>query len=112
MTDIAKIIATELNKPQAYIENVIKLYDEGCTIPFIARYRKEAHGGMDDTSLRELEEKLVRLRNLEARKEEVIKSIDSQEKLTDELKVQIENARTLSEVEDILSLLLNKETED
>lgn len=101
MTDIAKIIATELNKPQAYIENVIKLYDEGCTIPFIARYRKEAHGGMDDTSLRELEEKLVRLRNLEARKEEVIKSIDSQEKLTDELRVQIENARTLSEVEDI-----------
>ena len=101
MTDIAKIIATELNKPQNYVENVIKLYDEGCTIPFIARYRKEAHGAMDDSSLRELEEKLNRLRNLEARKEEVIKSIDSQEKLTDELRKQIENAKTLSEVEDI-----------
>ncbi len=101
MTDIAKIIATELGKNQTYVENVIKLYDEGCTIPFIARYRKEAHGAMDDSSLRELEEKLLRLRNLEARKEEVIKSIDSQEKLTDELRKQIENAKTLSEVEDI-----------
>ena len=101
MTDIAGIIATELNKPQNYVENVIKLYDEGCTIPFIARYRKEAHGAMDDSALRELEEKLNRLRNLEARKEEVIKSIDSQEKLTDELKKQIKNAKTLSEVEDI-----------
>ena len=69
MTDIARIIATELNKPQNYVENVIKLYDEGCTIPFIARYRKEAHGAMDDSALRELEEKLNRLRNLEARKE-------------------------------------------
>ena len=101
MTDIIKIIATELNKPENYVANVVKLYDEGCTIPFIARYRKEAHGAMDDSALRELEEKLIRLRNLEARKEEVIKSIDSQEKLTDDLRKQIENARTLSEVEDI-----------
>jgi len=101
MANIALTIAEELNKNLNYVENVIKLYDEGCTIPFIARYRKEAHGGMDDTSLRELEEKLLRLRNLEARKEEVIKSIDSQEKLTPLLKTQIENAKTLSEVEDI-----------
>ena len=101
MTDIIKIIATELNKPENYVANVVKLYDEGCTIPFIARYRKEAHGAMEDSALRELEEKLIRLRNLEARKEEVIKSIDSQEKLTDDLRKQIENARTLSEVEDI-----------
>lgn len=101
MKSIAEIIATELNKPLNYIENVIKLYDEGCTIPFIARYRKEAHGAMDDTSLRTLEERLKYLRNLEERKAEVKKSIDEQGKMTDDLSKAIDNAVTLSEVEDI-----------
>ncbi len=99
--NIAEIIAKEIDKPLQYVVNVIKLYDEGCTIPFIARYRKEAHGGMDDTSLRTLEERLKYLRNLEARKAEVQKSIEEQGKLTDELVKEIEKAQTLSEVEDI-----------
>lgn len=101
MTNITEIIATELNKPIQYIQNVINLYDEGCTIPFIARYRKEAHGAMDDTSLRTLEERLKYLRNLDEKKEDVIKSIENQGKLTDELKKAINEAKTLAEVEDI-----------
>ena len=83
------------------IKNKEALIDEGNTIPFIARYRKEAHGAMDDTSLRTLEERLKYLRNLEERKEEIIKSIDEQGKLTDELKAKIMNAKTLSEAEDL-----------
>ena len=101
MTNITEIIATELNKPIQYIQNVINLYDEGCTIPFIARYRKEAHGAMDDTSLRTLEERLKYLRNLDEKKEDVIKSIENQGKLTDKLKKAINEAKTLAEVEDI-----------
>ena len=82
---ITQILSRELNSPENHIENVIKLLDEGNTIPFIARYRKEAHGSMDDTVLRTLETRLAYLRNLQERKQEVIKSIDSQEKLTEEL---------------------------
>ena len=101
MTDIVKKIAQDINRPEWAVKNVIDLLDEGSTIPFIARYRKEAHGAMDDEALRTLEEKLGYLRNLEARKEEIIKSIDTQGKLTDELKKQIEDAQTLAEAEDL-----------
>ena len=101
MDNIAKILAQELGKPEKAVENVISLLDEGNTIPFIARYRKEMHGAMDDTSLRTLEDRLKYLRNLASRKEEVIKSIEAQEKLTKELKEEILKAATLAEVEDI-----------
>ena len=70
MQSIAQILAQELNQKQEYIENVISLLDEGNTIPFIARYRKEMHGTMDDTTLRNLETRLTYLRNLEQRREE------------------------------------------
>ena len=83
MKPIAEVLALELGQKQEYVENVITLLDEGNTIPFIARYRKELHGAMDDTSLRNLETRLQYLRNLAERKEEVIKSIASQEKLTE-----------------------------
>lgn len=85
MQSIAQILAQELNQKQEYIENVISLLDEGNTIPFIARYRKEMHGTMDDTTLRNLETRLTYLRNLEQRREEVKKSIDNQGKLTEAL---------------------------
>ena len=101
MESIIKILAAELNAPEKYIENVIALIDEGNTIPFIARYRKEMHGGMDDTALRTLEDRLSYLRNLEKRREEVKSSIAAQEKLTDELVAAIDAATTLAEVEDI-----------
>ena len=101
MIEIAKVIAEEIGKSQKAVENVIALLDEGCTIPFIARYRKEAHGAMDDTSLRALEERLKYLRNLEARKEEIKKSIEEQGKLTEELAAQIDGAKTLAEAEDL-----------
>ncbi len=101
MNRIVLTLAQELGKPEKAIENVIALIDEGNTIPFIARYRKEMHGAMDDTALRTLEERLKYLRNLEARKEEVLRSIEAQEKLTDELAAKIDKAVTLSEVEDL-----------
>ncbi len=101
MESIIKILSTELNAPEKYIENVISLIDEGNTIPFIARYRKELHGGMDDTALRTLEDRLGYLRNLEKRREEVKSSIAAQEKLTDELSAAIDSASTLAEIEDI-----------
>ena len=101
MESIIKILAGELSAPEKYIENVISLIDEGNTIPFIARYRKELHGGMDDTALRTLEDRLGYLRNLEKRREEVKSSIAAQEKLTDELITAIDAAATLAEVEDI-----------
>ena len=99
--DIARKIAEEIQKPVDAVKNVIALLDEGNTIPFIARYRKEAHGAMDDTSLRTLEDRLKYLRNLEQRKEEIIKSIEEQGKLTEELKASILAAATLSEAEDL-----------
>ena len=98
MDDIIRILADELGKKPEHIENVIKLIDEGNTIPFIARYRKELHGAMDDTSLRTLEERLQYLRGLTERRETVKKSISEQGKLTDELAAAIDNAKTLAEV--------------
>ena len=101
MPTIAEILARELDKPLAHVQNVIDLLDQGNTIPFIARYRKEMHGAMDDTSLRTLEERLQYLRGLAERRETVKKSISEQGKLTDELAAAIDSAKTLAEVEDL-----------
>ncbi len=101
MNNIAEIISKELNVRQSQVESAIKLIDDGNTIPFIARYRKEATGGLSDEDLRKLGERLVYLRNLDARKQEVLSSIEGQGKLTEEITKSIENAKTLSEVEDI-----------
>lgn len=101
MNKIEEIIAQELQIKKTQVESTIKLIDEGNTIPFIARYRKEATGGLSDEVLRNLGERLTYLRNLESRKEEVIKSIDSQGKLTQEIIKNLENCITLAEVEDI-----------
>ena len=101
MQTITELLAQELNCRQEYIANVIALLDEGNTIPFIARYRKEQHGAMDDTTLRTLETRLQYLRNLAQRREEVKSSIEAQEKLTDELAKAIDEAKTLAEVEDL-----------
>ena len=101
METIIQIIARELQKSEQHIENVVTLLDEGNTIPFIARYRKELHGSMDDTALRALEERLQYLRNLEKRREEVKSSIEGQGKLTEELAAAIDAAATLAEVEDL-----------
>ncbi len=101
MEKIIKIISEELGIKKEQVENTIKLIDEGNTIPFIARYRKEVTGGLSDEILRELGERLSYLRNLEQRKEEVIKSIDEQGKLTDEILQAVAIAKTLAEVEDI-----------
>ena len=101
MKKIEEIIAEELNIKPKQVEATIKLIDEGNTIPFIARYRKEVTGGLSDEILRDLGERLNYLRNLEQRKEEVIKSIDEQGKLTDEILQAIAICKTLAEVEDI-----------
>ncbi len=101
MDKIIKIIADELGIKEKQVENAIKLIDEGNTIPFIARYRKEVTGGLSDETLRDLGERLNYLRNLEQRKEEVVKSIDEQGKLTDEILQAVAIAKTLAEVEDI-----------
>lgn len=99
--DLIQALAAELGKDPRHVENVVHLLDEGNTIPFIARYRKEMHGAMDDTALRTLEERLQYLRGLEERRETVKKSIDEQGKLTDELAAAIDSAKTLAEVEDL-----------
>ena len=99
--NITKIIAEELQVKEKQVEATIKLIDEGNTIPFIARYRKEATGGLSDETLRDLGERLTYLRNLEVRKQEVVNSIENQGKLTDEIVVALELAKTLAEVEDI-----------
>ena len=101
MQTIAEILARELDKPLAHVQNVIDLLDQGNTIPFIARYRKELHGSMDDTALRTLEDRLSYLRNLDQRRQEVKNAIDGQGKLTDELSAAIDSAATLAEVEDL-----------
>ena len=101
MLSIAEILSQELGQKLAYVQNVIDLMDEGNTIPFIARYRKEMHGTMDDTTLRNLETRLTYLRNLQERRDEVKKSIENQGKLTEELSAAIDNAATLAEVEDL-----------
>ena len=99
--DIIYALAQELNVNEKYVENVVQLLDEGNTIPFIARYRKELHGAMDDTTLRTLEERLQYLRNLEERRAAVKKSIVDQGKLTEELAAAIDSAKILAEVEDL-----------
>lgn len=101
MDKIIETLSRELSLPEKNIANVVALIDEGNTIPFIARYRKELHGGMDDSVLRTLSERLAYLRNLEKRRDEVKTAILAQEKLTPELSSAIDNASTLSEIEDI-----------
>ena len=101
MQSIAEILSQELKQKQEYVENVIQLIDEGNTIPFIARYRKEMHGTMDDTTLRNLETRLTYLRNLQQRRDEVKKAIENQGKLTQELSDAIDQAQTMTEVEDL-----------
>ncbi len=101
MESISQILARELGREQSHIDNVIKLIDEGNTIPFIARYRKELHGAMDDTTLRTLAERLEYLRGLQERRDTVKKSIEEQGKLTDELSAAIDEAATLAALEDI-----------
>jgi uncharacterized protein len=99
--NIVRKIAKELDIKEYQVENTIKLIDEGNTIPFIARYRKEAHGSLDDTTLRELEKKLNYLRNLESKKEEVKNLLEKQGVLDEKLTQEINKADTLSEIEDI-----------
>lgn len=99
--EIYKVLASEFGLKQEHSQNIIALIDEGCTIPFIARYRKELTGSCDDQVLREFDERLKYLRNLIQRKQEVEKSIREQEKWTEEISKTLENAKTLTEVEDI-----------
>lgn len=99
--DLTKILAEEFDLKIEYSQNLINLLDEGCTIPFIARYRKEMHGTCDDQKIREFSDRLNYLRNLENRKQEIIKLIDEQEKLTPELKEKILSSNTQTELEDI-----------
>ena len=101
METINQILARELGREQTHIDNVIKLLDEGNTIPFIARYRKELHGAMDDTALRMLAERLEYLRSLAERRETVKNSIAEQGKMTEELAAAIDGAQTLAALEDI-----------
>ncbi|MEQ2442724.1 Tex family protein [Pseudoflavonifractor sp. CLA-AP-H29] len=101
METIVQILARELGRKEEHVQNVITLLDEGNTIPFIARYRKEMHGTMDDTTLRTLADRLTYLRNLDKRREEVKASIEGQGKLTEELSAAIDAAATLAEVEDL-----------
>ncbi len=99
--DIIQVITKELNVEKWQVEAAVKLIDEGCTIPFISRYRKEATGSLNDEQLRSLHERLLYLRNLEDKKTQVLGSIEEQGKLTPELKKQIQEAQTLVVVEDL-----------
>ena len=101
MDEIVKILSEELQKKPEHIESVIRLLDEGNTIPFIARYRKELHGAMDDTTLRALEARLQYLRGLQERRESILGVIQEQGKLTEELAASIQKAKTLAELEDL-----------
>ena len=101
MEELIQQLSAELNCPASYVQNVVTLIDEGNTTPFIARYRKELHGGMDDTALRTLADRLTYLRNLAQRRDEITRSIAAQEKLTDELSSAIQAAKTLAELEDL-----------
>ena len=94
-------IAEELNLNPTYVDNVIQLIDEGNTIPFIARYRKELHGAMDDTTLRTLNERLEYLRSLDERRETIVRAITEQGKMTEELAAAIDEAKTLAALEDL-----------
>ena len=99
--DIIKKLTDEFKLKSWQIENTVALIDDGNTIPFIARYRKEAHGTLDDQTLREISERLEYLRNLDKRREEVYNSIESQEKMTEEIAADLDKAQTLAEIEDI-----------
>ncbi len=99
--DIIQSLTTQFGLQTWQVENTVKLIDEGNTIPFIARYRKEAHGTLDDQVIRELSERLEYLRNLDKRREEVRSSIEIQEKMTEEIAVALDKAATLAEIEDI-----------
>ena len=101
MQSISQILAEELGKKPEHVQNVIALLDEGNTVPFIARYRKEMHGAMDDQDIRTLADRLAYLRNLEARRQEVKNAVSNQGKLTDDLSAAIDEAATLAEVEDL-----------
>ena len=101
MTEHLDILAKELKWPKAKLKATIELIDAGNTIPFIARYRKEMTGEMDETVLRTLVDRLNYLRNLSKRKEEIVQSIAEQGKLTEELRLQIMAAQVLQEVEDL-----------
>ena len=98
--EILSSVADELQFKLTQIENTVKLFDEGATVPFIARYRKEVTGNLDEEQIRDVIEKVTYYRNLEKRKEEVLRLIEEQGKLTDELKKSIESAKKLQEVED------------
>ena len=99
--EYSSILSQQFNIKEEYAQNIITLLDDGNTIPFIARYRKEMHGSMDDQLIREFSEKLEYLRNLDKRREEIRELINGQEKLTDEISAALDKAQTLSELEDI-----------
>ena len=99
--DIIATLTSEFGLQKWQVENTVNLIDEGNTIPFIARYRKEAHGSLDDQVLRELNDRLTYLRNLDKRREEILGSIEEQGKLTEELKAKIDAATVLAELEDL-----------
>lgn len=99
--NITELLSEQLNINEKNIINVIELLDEGSTVAFIARYRKEKTGNLNDIDIRNIEKNLNKLRNIEKRQEEIINSLESQEKLTDELKEQILNANSLTLLEDI-----------
>ena len=99
--ELAKQLAAEFNLQEIHSENIISLIDEGNTIPFIARYRKEMHNSCDDQVLREFADRLTYLRNLAKRKEEVFNSVTEQGKMTEEVAAALERAQTLTEVEDV-----------
>ncbi len=101
MQTIVQLLAEEFKKNEEHVQNIVTLLDEGNTVPFIARYRKEMHGTTDDQTIREIADRLTYLRNLETRRQEVKNSIENQGKLTDELAAKIDNAATLAEVEDL-----------
>jgi len=101
MINIANLIAQELGVNPAQVKAAVALLDEGATVPFIARYRKEATGGLDDTQLRNLEERLRYLREMEERREAILKSIREQDKLTPELEKSINDADTKTRLEDL-----------
>ena len=99
--NIEAILTSEFSVEAAIIKNIVEMLDEGNTIPFIARYRKERTGAMDDQKLREISERLEYLRGLVKRREAIEKSIDEQGKMTDELRAQLSAAQTLAELEDL-----------
>lgn len=99
--DIAKALSLEFNIQLDYAQNIISLLDEGCTVPFIARYRKELHGSCDDQKIRDFADRLEYLRNFEKRKEDIIKLITEQEKMTPEIMESLDKALTLTELEDV-----------